>query len=316
MPERGTSQSEAPDAVIRGLLAEYDIGQLLTVQPLPSGNPAACKITTSRGVFLLKPVYRQGDLELQAQVAPLLTARGIRQPEVLPTATGQLACSAGYALLEWLPGSALTEPTPAQAAAAMRHVADYHLALGEIGLSYRPDATSLWVRVTDPGFLVDILPDLLARCGLADEDTDLAIRYLGQSRLGLEALPSQLVHGDIGPDNFLMDGDAVVSLIDFTPHWDSVLFAASTALYWFHVYGSPSVTRDQLTASLAAMGERRPWSAAELALWEAALVREALRRLATPLELARESGGEPGPSVARRLEAVRAVADLLRDIHR
>jgi Ser/Thr protein kinase RdoA (MazF antagonist) len=298
------------DAVIRGALAEYGVGELLRSDTLPAGNPAARKVTTSRGVFVLKPAYRRGDVELQVQVAARLTGRGIRQPEVMLTTAGAPVCGHGYVLLEWLPGSVPADPTPAQATAAMRHVADYHAALGEAGLGYRPDSNSLWVRVADPDFLVGRLPGLLARYALADDDTGVAIRYLGRHKAGLAALPRQLVHGDIGPDNFLMDGDDVVSLIDFTPHWDSVLFGASTALYWFHVYRG-GATRQQLAASMAAMGERRPWTPAELALWDAGLVREALRRLATPLELARETDSEPGVSVSPRRDAVRAVIRLL-----
>lgn len=300
-----------PDPRVRAVLGEYELGELLSAQPLPAGSPSARKISTTKGVFVLKPVYRVGDVELQAQLARLLTARGFRQPKVLPTAAGSFVSGAGYCLLEWLPGSAPPHPTPAQIAAAMQHVAGYHLALGQLQISYQPDSASVWVRVTDPGFLVEALPDLLARYELADADTDRAIGYLDRFRAGLAALPRQLVHGDIGPDNVLMDGDAVVSLVDFTPHWDSVLFAACTALYWFHVYSSAQVSEGRLTASLAVMGERRPWTDAELGLWRAGLVREALRRLATPLELARESAGVPASSVRPRLEALRAVVRLL-----
>ncbi len=61
--------------------------------------------------------------------------------------------------------------------------------------------------------------------------------------------------------------------------------AASTALYWYHVYGQPVISADGLAASRAAMGEARPWAAGEDELWAAGLVWEGLRRLATTLEL-------------------------------
>jgi homoserine kinase type II len=301
----------APDSHVQTVLAEYELGELLDAQPLSAGSPAARKVTTTRGVFLLKPGYRAADVELQAEVARLLTARGFRQPRVVPTAAGGVLSNAGFVLLEWLPGAAPADPTSAQVAAAMRHVAGYHVALGQLPVSYRPDPESVWTRVADPGFLVDSLPGLVARYELANQDTDEAIGYLDRSRAGLAALPRQLVHGDIGPDNFLMDGDVVVSLVDFTPHWDSVLFAASTALYWFHVYSAAEVSERRLAASLAAMAERRPWHDAELALFRAGLVREALRRLATPLELSRQASTDPGPSVGPRLAAVRKVVRLL-----
>lgn len=299
-------------------LAEYDIGQFLAAETLPAGGPANRKVSTSAGTFLLRPGYRAADVALQAQVAPLLTARGFRQPLVVPTAAGTLVTSAGQVLLEFLPGSMTVDPTPAQVTAAMRHIAGYHRALGELPVTYQPDAGSPWVRVADPGFLLAELPGLLDRYGLADAGTDAALACLDRARADLAALPRQVVHGDIGPDNVLMDGDEVVSLIDFTPYLESVLFATSCALYWYHVHGAATVTAQRLRASMRALGEARPWTGAELGLWPAALVREALRRLATPLELARQS--DPGstttaaPAVGPRKAALTALVQLLPEL--
>jgi Ser/Thr protein kinase RdoA (MazF antagonist) len=325
MPPADADEDPHDLAAVRALLADYSVGEVIVAGPLAAGSDRARQVVTAGGSYVLKPAYRMADVELYAQVAAQLTARGIRQPRVEPTRSGGHVTSSGYFLQELLPGVSPSRPTPAQTAAAMRHVAAYHLALGELALGYEPDHGSIWVRVTDPGFLLAELPGLLASHGLADpaslpasppgsppgSPVDAALDYLRRSRPGLAALPRQLVHGDIGPDNFLMAGDDVVALIDFTPHWQPVLFAAATALYWFHVYGQPHVSAGQLRASMATMAELRPWTEAELALWPASLVLEALRRLATPLELARERGGEPGPGAGERLAAAETVARLL-----
>jgi homoserine kinase type II len=300
---------------VRALLAEFSVGEVVEAGPLRGGSELpAHRVVTTRGHYVLKPAYRQADVELQARVAGLLTAAGIRQPRLEPASSGGYVSSVGYFLQELLPGESPARPTPAQTSAAMRHVAAYHLALGQLPIGYEPDRGSLWVRVTDPGFLLTRLPGLLARYGLPDRAPSLALDYLRQSRAGLAALPRQVVHGDIGPDNFLLAGDEVVALIDFTPHLQSVLFAAATALYWFHVYESPKVNPALLRASLADMGELRPWTPAELALWPASLVLEALRRLATPLELAAERDREPGPATGARLAAVAAVVRALPEL--
>ena len=119
------------------------------------------------------------------------------------------------------------------------------------------------------------------------------------------------MHSDIGPDNVLLDGEQVVAIIDFTPHVLPVLFAASTALYWYHVYGQQrAVSVAALAASRDAMAEVRPWSAAEDKLWAVGLVWEGLRRLATTLELARSAGTDPGPAASARLDAIEALATL------
>lgn len=296
------------------LLAEFDVGGLVASEQLPAGSRSARKVITTAGTFVLKPAYRVADAELQAEVAVLLNAHGIRQPSICRTRSGAVVANSGYFLQEFLPGSAPRHPTPPQVRAAMRHVAEYHRVLGELQLDYRPDPGSIWVRVVDSGFLITELPGLLSRYGIADEAPVVAMGYLESARPRLSALPRQVVHGDIGPDNVLMDRDAVVALIDFTPHVQPALFAASTALYWYHVYGQAEVSAARLRASTAAMSEARPWTDAELALWPASLVLEALRRLATPLALAGQNGGSPDDSVVPRLAAIRALVHVLPEI--
>jgi Phosphotransferase enzyme family len=331
----------AADADARLALAEYDVGELISVEPLAAGSASARKVTTTRGSYLLKPAYRTPDVDLQAQLAPALTARGIRQPLVMHTSAGELVTRTGFVLLEFLPGAVAWEPTPDQVTAAMRHIGAFHAEIGRLAPDYRPDPDSVWSQCADPSFLLAELPGLLARADLRDGDTDAALDLLQRSAAELAALPRQVVHGDIGPDNVLMDGTEVIALIDFTPHWEPVLFAACSALYWYHVYGSDTVSvhtapastatastatastapastapartplRDRLRTSLAAIGEGRPWRADEIAVWPAGLIREALRRLAVPLVLADRGDTTGVARTSPRLEAVRAVVRVL-----
>jgi Ser/Thr protein kinase RdoA (MazF antagonist) len=313
-------------------LAEFDVGDVLRVEVLGAAGGSsgtARKVVASTGTYVLKPAYRVQDVELQAEIAPLLTARGVRQPGVIRTTAGSLVAEAGFYLLEFLPGAPMRDPSPDQVAIAMWHVGEFHRALGEIPVIYEPDRGSLWTRVTDPGFLLAAMPGLLARHGLAENDVLAALDYLDRSSALVTEPSRQVVHGDIGPDNIVMDASgAVVSLIDFTPHLASVMFAATTALYWFHVYEHSEPRPEALRDGLASVAVARPWTQAELAAWPASLVLEAMRRLATALALSGEPGtGAPdassfrppvpprvGPSVEPRLAAARAVVRMLPEL--
>jgi hypothetical protein len=59
------------------------------------------------------------------------------------------------------------------------------------------------------------------------------------------------------------------------------------------------------------MAQARPWPAAEEELWVPGLAWEALRRLATTLELARRADVDPGPAVRARMAAVEAITALM-----
>jgi Ser/Thr protein kinase RdoA (MazF antagonist) len=318
-----------PAPAVRSLLREYDLGPLIDAQPLAGGSAAVLRISAGRGSFVLKPAGRLADVGLQARAANHLNNRGIRQARIVPTRAGDLVSSDRNYLQEFLPGAIAPRPDGRQTAASMRHIGAYHRALADLPGEYEPDTGSLWQRVADPGYLLRELPGLLARYQLTDDVTGTALAWLDQLRPELAALPSQVVHGDIGPDNVLMDANGVVAVIDFTPFCQSALFGGCTALYWYHVYGQLRASPDQagagpaaateyaelsvgqLRASVAALGNDRPWTRAELALWPAGLLREALRRLATPLALAAESGRPPGPSLAARHAALHAVLKVL-----
>jgi len=134
---------------------------------------------------------------------------------------------------------------------------------------------------------------------------------LGQVELALpqmRQLPRQLVHGDVAPDNVLMHGSEVIAIIDFTPFFQPVLFAVATAVYWYHVHGQRRLDPVGIRASLTAAGHR-PWTTGERQAWPAMLAREALRRLATPLTLAAQTGTGPPARTGARYQAVLSVMD-------
>ena len=170
------------------------------------------------------------------------------------------------------------------------------------------------MRVTDPDFLAGELPGLLSRYRLPGGDAAALGQYLGQSRSALAGLPRQLVHGDIGPDNVLMDGDEVIAIIDFTPLCEPVLFAVATAVYWYLVHGRRQLDPGGIRACLDAAAPR-PWTAAEREIWPAMLAREALRRLATPLAVAAEAGSRPPAWPAARYQAVVTLLESWRQLH-
>jgi Ser/Thr protein kinase RdoA (MazF antagonist) len=247
---------------------------------------------------------------LQARAAEYLNDRGIRQARVIATSSGAMVSAEGNVLLEFLPGAIAARPTRRQTLAAMRHVGAYHRELADLPGTFTSDAESLWQRVSDPDYLVGELPGLLARCEVGRRDklaAAQALDVLDRARTRLAELPRQVVHGDVGPDNVLMDGNEVVSFVDFTPYHESALFAACTALYWYHMYGRASADVGQLRASVGAIGQERAWTAQELALVPVGLLREALRRLATPLALAAQDGRPTGPSLAPRHAALASI---------
>jgi Ser/Thr protein kinase RdoA (MazF antagonist) len=269
------------------------------------------RLATSRGTFIVKPAYPADDLELHERVAAVLDAAGLRQARLLRSKAGSLRSSTGHYVQELIPGRIWPTPTAGQTAAVMRYLADYHAGLAAVQLpaGWRgPD--TIWTQVASADYLVLVLPGLLQRFGAGTAAMSAALTALTAlkaARPAMAFLPRQLVHGDIGPDNVLMQGSDVAAIIDFTPFFEPALFAVATAVYWYQVFGRAELDAAALWSSFRLTGARRPWSSAETRLWPAMLAREALRRLATPLALADQAGGELPAMTAPRYAAVLAL---------
>lgn len=293
------------------IAAEFGLGQLLEVTPLAGGRAGVVRLATAAGEFVVKPAGSAARAALYEHAARILNQAGVRQARPRRTTAGSLIGESGHGVQEFLPGRISLHPTPGQTTAAMRHVGVYHAALANVPVPPTLAAEdTVFTRVVSPGYLIETLPRLLHGTGLPDDAGETVARALGLAEAFLprmSQLPAQLVHGDIGPDNVLMDGDEVVAVVDFTPFAEPVLFAAATALYWYHVYGRATLDAHATRASFAAAGQHCGWTRSEAALWPVMLLREALRRLATPLVLAGEPGGPVPAAVITRYQAVRSI---------
>jgi Ser/Thr protein kinase RdoA (MazF antagonist) len=276
------------------IAAEFGLGPLLEVTPLAGGRADVVRLAAAAGEFVAKPAERASRAAIYERAARVLNRAGVRQARPRRTTAGSLIGGSGHTVQEFLPGRICLHPTQAQATAAMRQAGVYHAELASVPVPAALAAEdTVFTRVVSPGYLIERLPDLVRRAGLPGDAEDVVERALGLVGAALprmRQLPVQLVHGDIGPDNVLMDGDQVVAVIDFTPFAEPVLFAVATAVYWYHVHGQPTPDWRAVLASFAAAAPPRGWTSAETALWPVMLLREALRRLATPLALA----GDPG----------------------
>lgn len=210
------------------LIAEYDVGELVSAKGIAEGVSNSnwlIETTGSAGAldsnskpqtrFILTMYERRielGDLPFFLALLDHLSAAGSPVPRTIHDRTGgasRLVDGKAVAMIEFLPGVSIDNPSEAQANAVGQALAGIHLASADFIASRQND-----LRPDDWQTLFDQCGDHL---GDIDRDLPAAVdRYMPQFRAEWpEHLPRGTIHADLFPDNVLMLGNRVSGLIDF-----------------------------------------------------------------------------------------------------
>jgi homoserine kinase type II len=208
--------------VLAELIAEFDVGELRSAKGIAEGVSnsnwlieTSGKDGTGSRFILTMYEYRIDTNELPFFLGLLdhLAAKGCPVPATIHDRNGAAFREIGgkrVALIEYLPGVSVSAPTPAQAEAVGRALAQVHLAAADY-----PEARANgmgpveWQRLASeckPGGLAEIDPALPAL--VRDQLGEIVSRWP-------QALPRSVIHADLFPDNVLMLGSTVTGLIDF-----------------------------------------------------------------------------------------------------
>ncbi|RYD63450.1 MAG: homoserine kinase [Sphingomonadales bacterium] len=202
---------------LSAFLDRYDVGELISAKGIAEGvENSNYLVDTTQGRFILTLYEKRveaGDLPYFMDLLDHLDAKGLSVPPAIKDRSGvaiQMLEGRPACLIKFLSGVSLSHPTPAQAEAAARAMADMHIALADFPHD-RPN--SMGVDSWRPLFqrcghsLDQIAPGLYDDLGAALDRILTAWPRTGFDRCA--------VHADLFPDNVLMLGDRVTGLIDF-----------------------------------------------------------------------------------------------------
>lgn len=204
--------AEALDAFLR----RYDCGDLISANGVAEGiENSNYLVDTTRGRYFLTLYERRvavDDLPFFRALLDRLAAAGCPVPRMLPDRAGrtiQALAGRPACLIEFLPGTSPSHPTPAQAAAAGAAMADMHAAVAGTSLHR--------VNTLGPADW----QSLFATCADHLDSIEAGLRDRVARSLGdvlahwPDDLPRSIIHADLFPDNVLMLDDRVTGLIDF-----------------------------------------------------------------------------------------------------
>ena len=203
--------------VLAAFLTRYDVGELVSAKGIAEGvENSNFLVETTRDRFILTLYEKRvaaNDLPFFMALLDHLDAKGLPVPPAIKDRNGveiQELEGRPACLIRFMPGVSLSHPTPAQALAAGSAMGEMHRAVADFAPT----------RDNSMGF--DTWRPLLDRCGRSlDEiapgmfdDLAAALDHV-EARWPRDTLDRVAIHADLFPDNVLMLGDTVTSLIDF-----------------------------------------------------------------------------------------------------
>jgi homoserine kinase type II len=203
------------------IIAAFDVGTLTSAKGIAEGVSNSnwlvetqCFEKAQRFILTMyESRVEVGDLPFFLDLLDHLAARGCPVPRTIHDRDGasyRIYDGKALALIEFLPGVSVSEPTPEQARAVGAALAQVHLAGQDFaGKRANGMGREAWKQLLgDCGTdgLTTIDPDL---CDLVERELPLVCAQWP------EHLPQSVIHADLFPDNVLMLGDRVTGLIDF-----------------------------------------------------------------------------------------------------
>ncbi|MCJ2177213.1 homoserine kinase [Novosphingobium album (ex Hu et al. 2023)] len=204
------------------IIATFDVGSLVSAKGIAEGVSNSNWLIETQDEqdiahrFILTMYESRtdiSDLPFFLDLLDHLAANGCPVPRTIHDRDGashRFHQGKALALIEFLPGVSVSDPTPGQARAVGAALAQVHLSAAGFGDTR---ANSMGLKAWQ---------QLLGDCGhegLASIHPELA-RIVDRELAALEAgwptdLPRGVIHADLFPDNVLMLGDRVTGLIDF-----------------------------------------------------------------------------------------------------
>jgi homoserine kinase type II len=198
------------------IVERYGVGALVSVKGIAEGvENSNYMVDTTVGRYILT-VYEKrvdaADLPFFMGLLDHLAGKGCPVPRTMHLAGGESIAQwqgKNIALIEYLPGVSVSHPDAKKA-----HAVGY--ALGKLHLASSDFALTRENTLGPEGWF-----DLAERCGAHLDDIQIGLKErIGQECRFIQAhwphdLPKSIVHGDMFPDNVLMQGDDVGGIIDF-----------------------------------------------------------------------------------------------------
>ncbi len=226
--------------IVSAVERNYDIGSVNKVVKTEYGSGNTFIVHTHTAKYIAKFNNRNEHIAIYDKIQNVLNKNGIKQSRIIKTKAKTLMTSEGMTLYEFIEGQTYECLTELQLMNAFKYLKKYNKALSEVAFKESDlPCINHWDKAQSIDFIINDFVDLLSKINLRSVDKEYiyyAQNILRVNKNKINSLKKQLIHSDLGADNFIYDGDEVIAIIDFTPEYENEIYSICQFVYWNYLW--------------------------------------------------------------------------------
>lgn len=228
----------------------YSLEPIIKIKKTKNGSGNTYFIKTTGEKYIVKINERFDFVHIYDKVETKLNQMNLLQSRIIKTNQDLLMTSEGVVLYEFISGDNYTMLSKVQIENSIKYIRNYNKALSLV--SFKNEELIIknhWDQAKSITFIVNEFPNILSELELEIRDKKNiydAINILSKNRDCMEMQYKQLIHSDLGADNFIFRNDQIISIIDFTPDYNHELYSLCQFIYWNYLWYNLTINRDEI----------------------------------------------------------------------
>ncbi len=233
--------------------ANYPIGYIYDITKTKYGSGNTYIISSSKGKFLAKKNERADFVRIYNRVQNVLSNAGFNMSVIIHTKADCLYSSDDLVLYEFIEGATIDKLSYNQMKNAIKYMNSFNKTLSKIPFAEDEiECKNHWDKAKSLDFILNDFEECyLNNSNFLDKEIiQSAISALRNHSSSITELGRQLIHSDLGADNFLFKADEVYAVIDFTPEYGNELYSLAQFTYWTVLWQDCTVSRETIEQNI------------------------------------------------------------------
>lgn len=218
------------------ILSEYSLGNVIEIIEPDNGSGEVYIIKTINKSYVLKNSQRSDFVEVYKTIYDVLTGENIRINKIVRTKNSELISSQNSIVLDYIEGDVKKEFDYSHLRKAIKYLVDFNNVISVVKIDeIRLDSINVWDYAKSMQYVSRVLSDTFKSDDLLKIFNDRVsniVNFINEYLLDFQIGDNQLIHSDLGADNFVLRNDEFIGVIDFTPDIDSKHYSFAHFMYW------------------------------------------------------------------------------------